>query len=193
MAELLIRVVDKVNEDFYLNCQCTKRGDVVVAQPDGWAWGLEELKNPDWRIVVMPELSLGDAQAMLAPELDKDPKSPSKTLQRRAFKFDLDALATSSPDAKAFLADGKRSSPIIKFVADVKDAGVAQVAIATDVLRDADSKPILDQNGKPTPIMLAVDQTATKVSAADLLALKVEKPPTPDPGIIGDNKLAVIG
>ena len=49
MSELLVRVHDKINEDFYLNCQCTKRGDVIVARPDGWPWGKEELANPDWR------------------------------------------------------------------------------------------------------------------------------------------------
>lgn len=90
MAELLVRVVDKVNDDFYLNCKCTKRGDVIVAQPDGWLWGKEELANPDWRIFKLPDMKLADAQAMLAPELDVDPQHPSKTLQRRVFKFNLD-------------------------------------------------------------------------------------------------------
>ncbi len=90
MAELLVRVVDKVHADFYLNCACTKRGDVIAVQPDGWAWGTGELEHPEWRIIALPGVDPSDLSGLLAPELDVNPKHPSKTLQRRAFKLDLD-------------------------------------------------------------------------------------------------------
>lgn len=192
MAELLVRVVDKVNEDFYLNCQCTKRGDVIVVQPDGWGWGLEELKNPDWRIIVMPELSLAEAEAMLAPELPVDPLNPSKTLQRRAFKFDLSTLEKSSNEAKDYLLDATRAAPAIKFVEAVEDVGKADVPIVVDVVKDADGKPVLDENAKPTPIVEVKEITASHVTVDELLATKVEKEPIKDPAVLGD-EIAVIG
>ena len=57
MAEMLVRVVDKIGADVYKNAQCTKRGDVIVAQADGWGWGTQEQVNPHYRIVKLP----GDA------------------------------------------------------------------------------------------------------------------------------------
>lgn len=106
MAELLVRVVDKVNDDPYLDVQCTKRGDVIVVQPDGWVWGAEELKNPDWRIVQAPNISVSAATAFLGPELDTDPQRPSRVLQRRAFKLDLSLLPAKWT---AWLADDSRT------------------------------------------------------------------------------------
>lgn len=91
MAELLVRIVDKVNtDDFYRNCQCTKRGDVIAAQPDGWPWGREELATPDWRILSVPDMTVSEASVFLSAERDVDPRHPSRTLQRRAFKINLD-------------------------------------------------------------------------------------------------------
>lgn len=92
MAECLIRVVDKVNSDFYLNTKCTKRGDVIVIQPDGWNWGIDELGLRIYRIIQLPEIDPSDLSAYLAPELDVDPQNPSRTLQRRAFFFDLNTF-----------------------------------------------------------------------------------------------------
>lgn len=54
MAEILLRVVDKTNEDKALDAQCSKRGDVIVVKPDGWPWGTEELKSDFWRVVKLP-------------------------------------------------------------------------------------------------------------------------------------------
>ena len=92
MAEVLVRVVDKVSSDPYLDAQCTKRGDVIHVAPDGWSWGTKEIQNPDWRIVKLPNVSESDLAALLIPELHDDPQNPSRVLQRRAFKLDLDAL-----------------------------------------------------------------------------------------------------
>jgi hypothetical protein len=90
MAEILVRVVDKVNKEFYLNCRCTKRGDVIVVAPDGWKWGTDERTDPQYRIISLPQYSVEDLQAFLAPEQPTDPSQSQRTLQRRAFKFDVD-------------------------------------------------------------------------------------------------------
>jgi hypothetical protein len=94
MSELLVRVVDKINTDFYLNTKCTKRGDVIVVRPDGWAWGSQELANPEWMILRLPKVPIEEAEAMLGSEKHTDPTHPSKTLQRRAVKLDVDRLST---------------------------------------------------------------------------------------------------
>lgn len=46
LMEFLVRVVDKG-----VAVTCSKRGDVLSACPDGWAWSPEELTNDAWRIV----------------------------------------------------------------------------------------------------------------------------------------------
>src|SRR6185312_2698393 len=74
MCELLVRGVDKTNHDCpYLDAQCLKRGDVVVAVEDGWQWGRAEIENLDWRIVRLPGVSLKQAQTLLGPEMNADP------------------------------------------------------------------------------------------------------------------------
>lgn len=90
MAELLIRVVDKIGDDVYLDSKCLKRGDVVVAREDGWQWSDEERSAPFWRIVVIKGMSLTEAEVFTSPELPDDPLVVSKTLRKRAFKFNLD-------------------------------------------------------------------------------------------------------
>lgn len=112
MASLLLRVHDKVNEDFYLNTQCTKRGDVIVVQADDWAWGREELTAPFWRILIHRRFPVPEAEALLAAELDIDPTHPSRTLQARWFKLDLDRAALP-PRLDAYLADDTRTVPAL--------------------------------------------------------------------------------
>ena len=68
MAELLVRVVDKTNDDKKLDAQCSKRGDVIVVQPDGWPWGREELKSEVWRIVKLPGVDPGTLVDLVMPE-----------------------------------------------------------------------------------------------------------------------------
>lgn len=113
MAELLIRVKDKINAvDYYKNFQCTKRGDVIVACPDGWNWGNDELSDPQYRIVKIPSLPLIDAQALTTPEQETDPVRPSRTLQRRGFKLNLDD--PSLPQAfQDFIKDDSRKQQTI--------------------------------------------------------------------------------
>lgn len=131
MCELLVRVVDKVNSDFYLNCQCTKRGDVIVVQEDGWKWGKEELSNPDWRIISMPGIPVSQVLGLLAPELPIDPKNPSRTLQRRAFKFDIDALEKGvkiNAAAKTDLKDAARAKGVTALALVASDVSALTVA-----------------------------------------------------------------
>ena len=93
MAELLVRVVDKVNpNDPDLDLQCLKRGDVVTVGEDGWPWSGKELSNPEWKVMYFPGASLSAAQSYLAPELPDGPDDLS-TKRRRAFAFNLLAAA----------------------------------------------------------------------------------------------------
>lgn len=116
MAEFLVRVVDKVNSDIYLDSKCLKAGDVVVVCPDGWLWSSEELTNPDWRIVAIPSVTVIQAQAFLAPELDTDPTRPSRLLRRRAFRIDLTLLPAAW---QAWIADASRTQSIKTFSGSV--------------------------------------------------------------------------
>lgn len=134
MAEMLVRVVDKISADPYLNAKLTKRGDVISVQPDGWVWGKEEQKNPDWRIVKLPGVSVTNASQFVAPEKDADPKNPSRVLQSRAARLDLDNLPLG---IAAVMADIKRRNPTAR----------------------------------------------TSLTAQDLAALKISKPPLADPNV----------
>ena len=92
MCEVLLRVIDKVNEDPYKDCKLLKKGDVVIICPDGWSWSIEEKTNPDWRILKLPNISKEFAEAFTSPEIDTDPQNPSNVLRRRSHFFDLDNL-----------------------------------------------------------------------------------------------------
>jgi hypothetical protein len=138
MAELLVRAHDKTNVvDFYANCQCTKRGDVVVAQADGWTWGAMEKTDPQYRIIRVFGLDLATASTFCAPELPIDPLNPSKTLQTRQFKLDIDNAAWPAA-FPAWLADDTRTTPMFAAVfANV----LAQIALLK-ILKS----PIVDPN-----------------------------------------------
>lgn len=107
MCEMLVRVVDKVGDNPVLDAKCTKRGDVIAVCPDGWIWGREELKNPDWRIVKVPGVTVSEASGFLAPELSAGPVAVD-LLRRRAFRLDLDGLTPEQ------LTDEKRKNPIMR-------------------------------------------------------------------------------
>lgn len=121
MAELLLRVVDKSNpDDPYKDVKLTKRGDVIVVMPDGWAWGAEELSNPQWRILKWPALSMSAASAFLSPEIDTAPQpvGDNPMLQRRGFSFDLDA-AIIPAGLRTWLADDTRAAPFFTVPANI--------------------------------------------------------------------------
>ncbi len=93
MAELLVRVTDKTHADAYANQTHCKRGDVIVACPDGWNWGNEEVKNLHTAIIKVPGLSEREAQAMTTEEIGDRKINPM--LHARAFYLDfLDLPAT---------------------------------------------------------------------------------------------------
>jgi hypothetical protein len=89
MAELLVRIIDKVNpNDPDLDLQCLKRGDVVVVQEDGWPWSAAELSEVLWKVMYFPGATLSAAESYLAPELPDGPDDTA-TKRRRAFLFNL--------------------------------------------------------------------------------------------------------
>lgn len=54
MAELLLRIVDKIGSTPAKDILSSKAGDVVVVCPDGWEWSQMELSSPAWKIIKMP-------------------------------------------------------------------------------------------------------------------------------------------
>lgn len=128
MAELLVRVIDKVGDDLYKDTQCTKRGDVIVVKPDGWLWGKDELKLPIYRIIRV-KLTVDEASIYLAPQKNVDPKQPSKTLLRRALKIDLDNPIVTN-DVKSFLADSTRTTAKLITNFDINSVKVIKDSVA---------------------------------------------------------------
>jgi len=110
MAEVVLRVQDKVNDDFYLNTKCTKRGDIIAVLPDGSDWGSDVRTLPFYRIIKLPNVSVVEASAMLATELDSDGNNPSRTLQRRKFRLDIETAGLPAAFL-TFLADNTRAAP----------------------------------------------------------------------------------
>jgi hypothetical protein len=92
MAELLIRVVDKINSDPLKDCKLLKRGDVVAWKPDFSTWASQEVANPDWRIIRVNNLTVAECDNYLAPEPAVDPLHPSRMLRKRGVFLDLSLL-----------------------------------------------------------------------------------------------------
>lgn len=115
MCELLLRVVDVVHagdpvNDLYRNARASHRGDVIVVLPDGANWGRDGYGASCWRVLKIPAMTVNEASVLLAPERDTDPLNPSKTVQRKAFKLDVDNVALPA-DLRAYLADDNRTQP----------------------------------------------------------------------------------
>jgi len=92
MAEMLLRVVDKINDtDPVLDAHCTKRGDVIVICPDGWPWSATERTNPDWKIVKVPGVAVDALTGFLAEEPGDHQVNPK--LRRRGKTFDVQSWA----------------------------------------------------------------------------------------------------
>ena len=139
--QLLVRVVSKVNNrDPVKDAQLTKAGDVIVYKPDGEEWGIEELKNPDWRIIQVPGMTEEEAIALTSPELPPNLDREYPLLQRRALKLDLAVL-----DA---LAAGKILATKDPEKIDTKQAEHVAVATLTkrDVMDAASLKPALKED-----------------------------------------------
>lgn len=126
MCELLVRVKDKVSPDPYRDVKLTKRGDVIVVMPDGWAWSSEERTNPDWRIFKWPSESIANASALLSPELpigQWPENAPDPMLQRRGFCLDVN-FATLPQALKNYLADDSRAQAFFNVPAQVTIAAL---------------------------------------------------------------------
>jgi hypothetical protein len=90
--ELLVRIVDKPKSgDVYLDAARTVAGDVIAFAPDGHIWGTEEVRNPDWRIIRVPGMSLTEAKAMTGAELPQA-FTPNQLLRKRQFVLDIEQL-----------------------------------------------------------------------------------------------------
>jgi hypothetical protein len=120
MAELLVRVVSKLNpDDVYKDVKLTKRGDVIMVVPDGWGWSIEEKTNPDWRIVKWPSETVVNASTLLTPELPEvETTIPDPMLQRRGFYLNLDKAGL--PQAlKNFINDNTRAQWFFSIPANI--------------------------------------------------------------------------
>jgi len=73
-----------------------KRGDVIVAMPDGHGWGIEEhpltttYSPPRSFIVKIPGITVAQANKYLRPEVDD--VDPSKIKTRRLWKIEADLV-----------------------------------------------------------------------------------------------------
>lgn len=97
--ELLVRIVDKEGSPLL-----GKRGDVIHVAPDGHQWGKEELSNPDWRIIHVPDLSQVEADALLANEKPPDLDKQYTMLRKRAFRLRLAGLDLTSKRVSVTIA-----------------------------------------------------------------------------------------
>lgn len=147
MCEMLVRLVDKINrEDPHLDAKCLKRGDVVVICEDGWPWSNRELKNPAWRVLYFPYLSVEKAQAFLGPEIDEGPKNPSKVLRRRAFKIDLDS-ALLPTEVKQAMQDGARVKT--RIAVQLSELDALALKVGKPRLEDPSVFEPVEPGGKP--------------------------------------------
>ena len=91
MAELLIRNIDRVNnESTSLNARCFKRGDVLVVMEDGWEWSPRELAGDPWDIIKFPGATVEGTQSYLTPVYSMVSGEPIMVIPRASY-FNLDA------------------------------------------------------------------------------------------------------
>lgn len=112
--EFLLRVVDKGAA-----VDCSKRGDLIAACPDGWAWSTAELTNPDWRIVSVNVLQ-STVDTLLSQ--DQNPKKGPGANRRREWMLDFSLL----PDPSLFV--GARTQQIITLTRQQVVAAVVRKA-----------------------------------------------------------------
>lgn len=145
--QLLVRVVSKTSKDPVKDAQLTKAGDVICFKPDGEEWGIQELKNPDWRIIQVPGMTEEEAIALTSPELPPTLDKQYPLLRRRAMRLDLDQLDALAAGKILAARDEQKVDP--KIPTDGKAATVAKESI----LAAASLKPALED--------VKLDETAT--------------------------------
>jgi hypothetical protein len=109
MAILVVCRVDTTHPDPYINCQHYKRGDVVQVLPDDHTFSETEKKHPRLCFIPVPKIDPADLQGFVVPEQNADSFNPSRVLQRRGYKFDLDHPDLPQ-DIKTIAADPTRSA-----------------------------------------------------------------------------------
>lgn len=108
MTEFLLRVHDQVNlRNPFMNQRLTKRGDIIVALPDGWEWGPGETTAPFWRIVVA-DIPADEALGWTAEEEYSDSAADVDIVwKRKAMWMRLDRV---TGDFATWLAQDTRPS-----------------------------------------------------------------------------------
>lgn len=221
MAELLVRVIDKINADETLNLQCLKRGDVVSICEDGHTWGTVELANPDWRIVTIPGVAVEDLEGLLMPEIDVDSKAPTPK-RRRMFNLNLDApeigksglreffdnhVAVAVDAKEGFRKDDVKIVTVVEskletVIPDAQSPKGYRTEIKTLVTEDV-SYPLDKLDAVTVEAVAALagveivgpsvrQQCAAEMSLDTLTAITAMKPVVKDETVLGDS-VAVIG
>jgi len=108
MADLLIRIRDKESSgDAFTDELQFKRGDVIDVKESPGIWG-EELRNPDWRILRLTNVSAADVIELLREE-----RAADQTLMRkRKARLNIDSAALPLA-VRTWLQDDTRQSPIL--------------------------------------------------------------------------------
>jgi hypothetical protein len=115
MAELLIRVVDKVQPDPVKAERLLRAGDVVSVCPDGWPWTVIERTNSEWRIIRVNLLAT-TVEALIARS------SNPLVRRRREWKLDFSLLPNPS------LVSGARTQEIVPLTRQQVVAAVVKKA-----------------------------------------------------------------
>lgn len=154
--ELLIKLSDNTHSDPAKDLRCWKRGDVVMAMPDGHQWGAEE-GPPKFCVLKMPGVSVDKAQSFLAPDMEtvEVPSNlPFEELQKQ-------------PDYKA-RTDGKQN-----FVTVTRMKARRQIAVDIDAVASKIANGTFP--GQLTTTNTTVTEVATATVSEDDLAT-LEKP-----------------
>lgn len=135
MAELLIIAYDTPHPDPITDTKRYKAGDVVIVQPDGFEWGVQERINPLFRILKLPNVPVPEGEGFLGPQLDQDPVVKSRMLLRRAFHIDFDNAAIPAK-LKSWLTDNSRAAPA--FTSNITVAQIRQLKAERATVPDPD-------------------------------------------------------
>jgi len=111
MVELLIYMKDRINPK-NPNITNPRRGDVIIANPDGFQWGVEERTNPLFRVVRVPGLTVSTIESLIAQEPgDSDLNS---NLNFRNKHIDVDALVADIPRIRTKAVHGVSLTKILQ-------------------------------------------------------------------------------
>lgn len=109
MADILIRIRDKESSgDPETDALQFKRGDVIAVWPTPGPWGTEERRNPDWRILRLPNVSVEDVGELLRVETD----ALERISRKRRARFNVDSVSLPAP-IRNWLTNDARTQPIL--------------------------------------------------------------------------------